>query len=76
MITDHVWWRATQEQNRALAAHTPVFAFEFADPEHLRPSEPPELVSVAHCGQGDLIIPDAPRRHAMVALQFWLSANG
>ncbi|MGK3961513.1 carboxylesterase/lipase family protein [Sorangium sp. So ce118] len=31
VITDRVWWRATQEQNRALAAHTPVFAFEFAD---------------------------------------------
>ncbi|XYH98577.1 carboxylesterase family protein [Sorangium sp. So ce1128] len=31
---DHhrVWWRARQEQNRSLAAHTPVFAFEFADP--------------------------------------------
>ncbi|WP_437316900.1 carboxylesterase/lipase family protein [Sorangium sp. So ce385] len=31
VITDRVWWRATQEQNRALAAHAPVFAFEFAD---------------------------------------------
>ncbi|AUX39966.1 carboxylesterase [Sorangium cellulosum] len=31
VITDRVWWRATQEQNRSLAAHTPVFAFEFAD---------------------------------------------
>ncbi|WP_437287912.1 carboxylesterase/lipase family protein [Sorangium sp. So ce406] len=31
VITDRVWWRATHEQSLSLAAHTPVYAFEFAD---------------------------------------------
>jgi para-nitrobenzyl esterase len=33
IVTDRVWAKALDEENRLLAAHTPVWAYEFADPE-------------------------------------------
>ncbi|MGH3822726.1 MAG: carboxylesterase/lipase family protein [Pseudonocardiaceae bacterium] len=33
VVTDRVWALATAEQNRLLAAHTPTYAYEFADGE-------------------------------------------
>lgn len=32
VLTDRVWARATWNQHRLLSAHTPTYAFEFADP--------------------------------------------
>ncbi len=33
VLTDRVWARATFRQHQLLAAHTPVYAYEFADPD-------------------------------------------
>ncbi|MBB5956443.1 para-nitrobenzyl esterase [Saccharothrix tamanrassetensis] len=33
VLTDRVWARATFRQHRLLCAHTPTYAFEFADPD-------------------------------------------
>jgi para-nitrobenzyl esterase len=33
VVTDRVWARALDQENRLLAAHTRVWAYEFADPE-------------------------------------------
>jgi para-nitrobenzyl esterase len=60
VLTDRMWARATLRQNRLLAAHTPVYAFEFADRD--APSEivvPSLPMGASHGSDVDYLFPTA-----------------
>ncbi|HEX6343687.1 carboxylesterase/lipase family protein [Umezawaea sp.] len=60
VLTDRVWARATIRQHRLLAAHTPVYAFEFADRDAPSDFSVPSLpMGASHSSDVDYLFPTA-----------------